>query len=950
MKSLFLYLFLLVVVQATGQVLWVEDFEAEANGATTGTAGGTVGGTWTTTYGGAGIFSKQNVIGFNVFQVNNTNGEGVWQSNNFSIATTGRATVDITIGGFLNGAGDYIRCYYKVDGGPEILYFEQLGGFISFTAVASAIVTGSTLQLVIRSSNDGSFFGLDTYTVDDVTVTAVRNIFSRKTGNWNDATPGNATWSIVALGGASCDCTPLATDYVTIGNSNTVSMTTASTAGGVEVQNTGVLRWTAGSIDLNIDRGILQVNVGGIINRNTQTGVQIDFDRSLVTSFINNGTITAEDIEIAVSDVTLNISGTGSIGLTDDFLITDDNIIVNNSLSGSFTITDRLEFGTAANNSTFNNNQILSVAFMYFNNDDCIITNAGTISGAITVNDSGDNGNIFTNSAGAVANITTIDLNNGNFTIPNSGTINQSGNFTNIDTGSNGSFVNQSTGTWNWTLTPNTTFDTDMTTVMVCTSVGNTFNYNATGAQRIIPISYHHLLLSASGAKDANNASFSVAGNWTVSGTATFTEGTGTITFNGTTAQTITNPSGETFNNLTINNTFGTSPQISFSNAITVSTVLTMTAGNVNLTGTTFILSSSAGGALVHGLASTNGWMYGGSFRRTFPTTAITVGTAAGFFPLGSSTDWRPFFIGKNSIAGSGGNMTVSHTNSTTTSIVSINDGGTTIVRRHDSFWTPSTTGIAAGTWNLRSGGTTFGIIGAATDLRMSTAAGVVGTHAAGTGGPTDWRVNRTGLTFGQLANNFHVSSSDAVNSPLPIELTAFSAHVEYNKVKIEWTTASELNNDYFTIERAREIEQFEDIEKIEGKGTTSLVSNYLTYDYTPFSGKSYYRLKQTDFDGQFSYSHIVFVEFEGTKERLTVYPNPVINNEVNILIDGLNPFEEVVLNMIDMRGVSTYSSKHTANHGGIINTTIDLTNSSRGLHIILVNSASGLKAKLLVE
>jgi hypothetical protein len=408
--------------------------------------------------------------------------------------------------------------------------------------------------------------------------------------------------------------------------------------------------------------------------------------------------------------------------------------------------------------------------------------------------------------------------------------------------------------------------------------------------------------LSTTGAKDANNASFSVGGNWTVSGTATFTEGAGTITLNGTGAQTLSNASGETFNNLTINNT--STSDISFNNNVTVSSVLTMTDGNVNLNSNTLTLSSAAAGALVHGLTSASGWMYGGSIVRSRPaSTLITVGTAHSLFPLGSSGDWRPFFAGQTSNANSAGTITVSHTNATTTSDVSFAES---IVRRHDSYWTVATSGITAGpTYDLRAGGTTFGTIEAgAADLRMSTSTSVVGTHATGSGGPTDWRVNRTGVVVADLANNFHVASTDAVNSPLPIELISFKGEVVEEAVQLIWVTASELSNDFFIVERSATGEVFLSIGQVNGSGTTNQGHTYNLMDFKPISGTAYYRLKQTDFDGTFTYSNIISVTYEGPSSSfINVYPNPSNGDEVTIEIKGLKNNATIPVIIYDQLG-----------------------------------------------
>ncbi len=111
-------------------------------------------------------------------------------------------------------------------------------------------------------------------------------------------------------------------------------------------------------------------------------------------------------------------------------------------------------------------------------------------------------------------------------------------------------------------------------------------------------------------------------------------------------------------------------------------------------------------------------------------------------------------------------------------------------------------------------------------------------------------------------------------SAPLPIELLSFSARLAGHKVELNWATASETNNAYFTIERSADGRQFEVVEKIAGAGTASTVHQYASTDPFPFNGKTYYRLKQTDFDGQYSYSHIEVVYQQISPS--TAFPNPV--------------------------------------------------------------------------
>ncbi len=93
----------------------------------------------------------------------------------------------------------------------------------------------------------------------------------------------------------------------------------------------------------------------------------------------------------------------------------------------------------------------------------------------------------------------------------------------------------------------------------------------------------------------------------------------------------------------------------------------------------------------------------------------------------------------------------------------------------------------------------------------------------------------------------------------LPVELTSFSAVKLTNGVKLSWTTASEINNSGFDIERSSNNKSFNKIAFIPGHGTSTEALSYSYVDNSQ-SGKTYYRLKQVDFDGSFNYSKTVEV------------------------------------------------------------------------------------------
>jgi hypothetical protein len=119
----------------------------------------------------------------------------------------------------------------------------------------------------------------------------------------------------------------------------------------------------------------------------------------------------------------------------------------------------------------------------------------------------------------------------------------------------------------------------------------------------------------------------------------------------------------------------------------------------------------------------------------------------------------------------------------------------------------------------------------------------------------------------------------------LPVELLEFKAtpNSAAKSVDLLWVTASEINNDYFVIERSTNANDWLPLDSVDGAGNSNAVLSYHYPDNNPFSGTSYYRLKQVDFNGTTEYSNIEVVNFEGL-EIVSLFPNPS-NGEVSISI-----------------------------------------------------------------
>ncbi len=124
---------------------------------------------------------------------------------------------------------------------------------------------------------------------------------------------------------------------------------------------------------------------------------------------------------------------------------------------------------------------------------------------------------------------------------------------------------------------------------------------------------------------------------------------------------------------------------------------------------------------------------------------------------------------------------------------------------------------------------------------------------------------------------NDMVTVAPSVNNSttlLPIELTTFTANVQSGSVQVFWSTASEENNDYFTLERSVDGVSFEEIYYEAGAGNSSVTLSYNYSDMPEAAGMYYYRLKQTDYDGACTYSDVVSVNFalETVRESAQVW------------------------------------------------------------------------------
>ena len=443
-----------------------------------------------------------------------------------------------------------------------------------------------------------------------------------------------------------------------------------------------------------------------------------------------------------------------------------------------------------------------------------------------------------------------------------------------------------------------------------------------------------------------NAGIITVSGNW-INNAANnvFTTNSGTVQMIGTSAQTIGGTSSTSFYNLTLNNTNASTTRYTLGKDQTVKSTLTLTVGQLDLSTYTMTIGNSIAstGTLIY----TSGWLYGGTLKRWLGTSTIADSASAGFFPIGSSTNYRPIYLSAPVIAPSvGGTVSVSHTNIAGNTAVSFTDINVIIDRMCNPYWTIApATGLSGGIYNLRIDGTGFTGITDFTQLRLIITGSSVGTNGINSGSNSNPQVNRTGLTVTDLTNNFHFGYP--ASAALPIELISFTAIPFFSDVRVNWITASETNTDYFIIERSPDGSVYEEVARVQGAGNSSNNSYYTTDDFNPLPGMSFYRLVEIDLDGSIVYFQPVSVRLFNTNNEFEITATHSTNEQVKLTIYS-SVEENFVLDFYDSIGKLIFhqTGKLTVGYQDI---SIPLANKAMGIYMITVRTSSRIISKKVI-
>jgi hypothetical protein len=222
-------------------------------------------------------------------------------------------------------------------------------------------------------------------------------------------------------------------------------------------------------------------------------------------------------------------------------------------------------------------------------------------------------------------------------------------------------------------------------------------------------------------------------------------------------------------------------------------------------------------------------------------------------------------------------------------------------------------------------------------------------TTISGTGGCNESACTTRASTASGTANSGIVSN--AGNTPLPVSLLYFKGlnNEQLHTIELRWATASESNNDYFTIERSANGEEFVTIGTVKGNGTSQITNKYQFIDDGARAGIYYYRLSQTDLDGTTVHFKIIRIEVDGVAEPFaSVYPNPV-NQGNDVTVDLIDvPDGVYTISIHDPQGIQVgQTSLHVSQLSG--SATLRLSALLSGVYIVRISSLAWSSNRKLV-
>jgi len=772
----------------------------------------------------------------------------------------------------------------------------QIGN--SSTPAASVMkiaTTNAIFNLTVNSANVTALVLNNLVVSGDVTLTAgtldANNLNISVGGNWSNAsaavfTPGTATVTFNGGGPQAITGTSVAQTFNNIivakstGTLLSMGVTTVTLTTNNFTQTSGDFTAPA-TLNINSAAASSLVITLGTFTAGANTNITGDWTKSSGSTFTH-------------SSGTVNFTGTGAQVINGSALSqTFQNLVVAKTAGTALTVTGSTITLNLSNNLTLTTGNFTSPAT--FNVAGTVFINGGIFTAGA---------NIFVGDNWSKATAATFTAGGGTVTFNGTGA-----------QVINGTSASQTFNNVVMAKTAATSLKTGggTSTLTVSNFTQTTGDFTAPATMNITGA----LLLSSGTYTAASNTN--INGNWTKNSGSTFTHNSGTVTLNGSSAQNITGTSSTTFYKLVVGNASG----VVLGASTTIMNNVDLSSGSLTLSDFDLSLPigatiSSAGAA--HYFITKESPLTGGFLIQS-------VGSIAKIFPVGASASYTPVTV----------------TNAGTVDDIR--------VRVFSGVYKNGTTGglhadIAHSvnkTWLVEE--TVIGGSDVTLDLQWNSGDenGSFANYKCAifhyTGGAWDFPSTFTSCTtispgvFSRSRNTITSFSPFSIGDrfvPLPVELLSFAAKKIEKEVVLNWSTATEINNSYFAIERSLDGKSFTAIDSVTGSGNSNTLIDYSYTDMkAALESVSYYRLRQVDFDGTISYSPIQAIQPNASMTIGNIYPMPA-QETINVPVEAL-------------RGGNCTADIHNLSGKLVYSETFTLGNTSQTLSIATADLLPGM-------
>jgi hypothetical protein len=209
-----------------------------------------------------------------------------------------------------------------------------------------------------------------------------------------------------------------------------------------------------------------------------------------------------------------------------------------------------------------------------------------------------------------------------------------------------------------------------------------------------------------------------------------------------------------------------------------------------------------------------------------------------------------------------------------------------------------------------------------------------------------------TGTVFAYEINTFGTIVLAEEDDELPISMVSFESSCLTNGTMLSWTTATEENTAYFTVERSFDGQNFTALGEVKAAGNSASTRDYSYLDTTSYSSVAYYRLAETDVNSNTKYFQVITADCHITTPfALVIYPNPNQGNYLNVHLSGLQNNSNVELQVVDMLGRQVVPpSYHAADENGTLISGLDLNyNLPKGIYNLVIQTGGSLMTRSFV-